>query len=224
MTAARSASRILDIAAGAAAAPGAAVALHLGLLTVAAVARRRNTPPSVATVPLPHFAIVVPAHNEAAGIAATVHSLATMDYPADHRRILVVADNCTDDTPARATRAGADVVVRADEKRRGKGFALAAGLANALADPAVDAVVVVDADTLVEPALLAVAAAAMGRGALVMQADYRVLQGQAVGTRADPIFTLNLWDTVRNGKVYVQGHWKKDNGKRWEWIPGHWNT
>ena len=101
---------------------------------------RRATAP--AEVPA-SVAILIPAHDEAAGIAATVAGLRRSVPP--HTRILVVADNCTDDTAARARAAGAEVVERLDTKRRGKGYALAFGRDALAADPP-DSVIVVDAD------------------------------------------------------------------------------
>src|SRR3546814_20773180 len=68
--------------------------------------------------------LLVAAHNEAAGIAATVEALSAV---APGAQILVVADNCDDATAAEARKAGADVVERHDPDRRGKGFALAFG-------------------------------------------------------------------------------------------------
>src|SRR5947208_3488359 len=69
----------------------------LGLL-VAARDSIRN-PPAGATLaerlPL-RLAVLVPAHDEASGIGATLASLAGCDYPADARRIIVIADNCGD--------------------------------------------------------------------------------------------------------------------------------
>ena len=112
-----------------------------------------------ARLPLPapevqkrRFRFVVPAHNESAGIAATVASLLEVDYPKQLFDVLVVADNCQDDTAAQARAAGALVLERQDEKLRGKGYALLLAFSNLPAD--VDAVVVVDADTLVSPNLL----------------------------------------------------------------------
>jgi cellulose synthase/poly-beta-1,6-N-acetylglucosamine synthase-like glycosyltransferase len=89
--------------------------------------------------------VLVPAHDEAGGIhAALMQQRATM--PAE-MRILVVADNCTDDTAECARAAGAEVVERNDLTRRGKGYALDHGRAQLLADPPV-CVIVVDADTI----------------------------------------------------------------------------
>jgi 1,2-diacylglycerol 3-beta-glucosyltransferase len=122
------------------------------------------------------FRVLVPAHNEEAGIGATVRSLEALDYPADLRRTVVLADNCTDSTAAIAAAEGAEVIERFDAVRRGKGFALQYGIDELLrrdADrPEWDALVVVDADTLVSPNLLRVLASHLESGASAVQAAY----------------------------------------------------
>ena len=70
------------------------------------------------------FDIVVPAHNEAGNIAHTFGSLRAVIWPADLFRVIVIADNCTDDTALVARSAGATVIERQDLVRRGKGYAL----------------------------------------------------------------------------------------------------
>jgi 1,2-diacylglycerol 3-beta-glucosyltransferase len=123
-------------------------------------------------VPKHRFRIVVPAHDEAAGIEESVRNLLGLDYPRELYDVLVVADNCSDDTAARAAAAGATVLVRANEELRGKGYALKYAFEQLPAE--VDAVVVVDADTLVSPNLLGAFAARLSRGAHAVQADYAV--------------------------------------------------
>lgn len=111
----------------------------------------------------PRIAIVIPAHDEAAGIAAAVAATRTAARP--DARLLVVADNCADDTAARARAAGAEAIVRDDPGRRGKGFALAFARDH-LAANRPDIVVVVDADGAVAGdgiGRLAAAAHALGR-------------------------------------------------------------
>jgi cellulose synthase/poly-beta-1,6-N-acetylglucosamine synthase-like glycosyltransferase len=152
------------------AAPVAAASLYLVLFAL--LSRRPPAPQSV--LPRLRFDVVVPAHDEAGGIAATVSSLLAMDYPSALYRVLVVADNCTDDTHERARDAGAHVLVREDPLRRGKGYALAYAFARILADERADAVVVVDADTVVSPNLLRAFAARLEAGASAVQADYVV--------------------------------------------------
>lgn len=118
------------------------------------------------------FRFVVPAHNESAGIGETVKSLLGVDYPRELFEVVVVADNCSDDTADQARAAGANVMVRNDSEKRGKGYAL--DHAFSATPPEVDAVVVIDADTLVSPNILRAFAARRERGALAVQADYAV--------------------------------------------------
>lgn len=71
------------------------------------------------------LAILIPAHNEALTIASTLTQLRD-DLPSESR-IMVVADNCSDETAAIARACGAEVLERQDTARRGKGYALSAG-------------------------------------------------------------------------------------------------
>lgn len=87
-------------------------------------------------------AILVPAHNEALSIAATVMALG---QAAPQCRIVVVADNCTDDTADLARAAGAEAIIRQSLTDKGKGFALACGR-DYLAKAPPDAVIIIDAD------------------------------------------------------------------------------
>jgi len=140
------------------------------LLSLTLLSKRRAQ--LVYGAPELRFAIVVPAHDEEEGIAATVANLKAVDYPKDRFSITVVADNCSDETAARAEAAGAQVIVRHDRERRGKGYALAHAFERLAGG--VDALVVVDADTVVSPNLLRAFAARIEAGALAVQADYAV--------------------------------------------------
>ena len=126
-------------------------------------AKPRRNPPRVDAGFDPRSAVVlVPAHDEERGIAAVLDAMragapAGMD-------ILVVADNCTDDTAAVARATGVRVIERHDPVNRGKGFALDHGRAALAADPPA-CVIVVDADTVPAPgALASVAARAIASG------------------------------------------------------------
>jgi cellulose synthase/poly-beta-1,6-N-acetylglucosamine synthase-like glycosyltransferase len=99
----------------------------------------------------PRLAVLIPAHNEAFGIQAVLQPLLKQLQSSD--RLVVVADNCTDDTAVIARSTGATVIQRQDFERRGKGYALDYGLQFLAADPP-DVVVVVDADCLVQPGTL----------------------------------------------------------------------
>jgi cellulose synthase/poly-beta-1,6-N-acetylglucosamine synthase-like glycosyltransferase len=157
-----------------------------------------------ARLPLPpasarqlRFDIVVPAHNEAVGIAHTIANLRQLDWPADRYRILVVADNCTDATAAIAMAAGAHVLERHDPTLRGKGYALRFGFERSRSDAWSDAIAIVDADSEVTPNLLEAFAARIERGAHAIQARYGVLNPW--GTWRTRLLTVAIGavDTVR---------------------------
>ena len=88
-------------------------------------------------------AVLIPAHNESQLIASTIRSIVPQLVAAD--RLLVVADNCSDETADIAAAEGAEVVVRTDAERRGKGYALDAGV-NHLRGAPPSVVLIVDAD------------------------------------------------------------------------------
>jgi cellulose synthase/poly-beta-1,6-N-acetylglucosamine synthase-like glycosyltransferase len=148
-------------------------ALYLLLLTLLSA---RSPIPGSSTVRL-RFRIVVPAHNESASIAATVQNLQSLNYPRELYEILVVADNCSDDTAERARAAGASVLERSNAELRGKGYALKYAFEQL--PPEVDAAVVIDADTVASPNLLRSFAARLDQGARAVQADYAVRNADA---------------------------------------------
>jgi cellulose synthase/poly-beta-1,6-N-acetylglucosamine synthase-like glycosyltransferase len=122
--------------------------------------RRRPLPAPEA--PRPACAVLIPAHDEEAGIGRTLDSLRPQLRPGD--RLVVVADNCTDRTAEVARSHGAIAVERHDAERRGKGFALDFGVRFLEPEPP-EVVVIVDADCVVHDGALdrLVRAAAQGR-------------------------------------------------------------
>jgi cellulose synthase/poly-beta-1,6-N-acetylglucosamine synthase-like glycosyltransferase len=131
---------------------------------------RRRAPPSRGH--LPRTVILVPAHNEQAVITATLDNL--QGELSEQVSLLVVADNCEDDTPALAERAGARVVRRTDPTRRGKGYAIEFGL-NELAKDPPEIVIVVDADCRVDPGSIAILAERARETGRPVQAEYLIL-------------------------------------------------
>jgi len=97
------------------------------------------------------IAVLMPAHNEAAVLRTTIDSATSQLLAGD--RLVVVADNCSDATAAIARQAGAEVVERQDSLRRGKGFALDAGVRYLESSPP-DVVIVLDADCEIMPGAL----------------------------------------------------------------------
>ena len=158
-------------------------ALYLGFLAL--IARRGFTDRDPMPAPAPlreenlcRFCFVVPARNEASGILTTIGSLESVNYPRDLYEILVIADNCTDDTAVLAAKTSAKVLQRNDLTRRGKGWALAFAFDHLLASNTSDAFVIVDADSVVAPDFLMVLANHLRSGAMALQS-----QGTVVGAR-----------------------------------------
>ena len=132
-------------------------------------AERYDPPISPPAADRPRLAVLVPAHNEAAGLASTLANIRLQLLPQD--RLLVVADNCTDNTADIATRCGAEVIERSNATLRGKGYALDFGLQHLSADAPV-ILVIVDADCILAPQALDHLARACQRAGRPVQGLY----------------------------------------------------
>lgn len=113
--------------------------------------------------------IVMPAQNEAAIIGPVLDRLTQAANGI--ASILLVADNCTDETAVLARAAGVQVSERFDRERRGKGFALAHAQSLLASDPP-DIVVVIDADCTIDRASLTALIASARRSQRPVQAIY----------------------------------------------------
>ncbi len=168
-----------------------------GYLLLLTLLSKRPAPPA-SGAPTLKFDVVVPAHNEEEGITRTVANLSAMDWPGPFRRIVVVADNCTDKTAERAREAGATVLVRNDPTLRGKGYALKRAFEESLREGFADAVVVVDADTVVSSNLLHAFASRLQGGAHAIQAHYGVSNSSVSWRTRLMTVALALFNGVRS--------------------------
>lgn len=125
----------------------AGLLLPAGMVFCQVVMSLRQPLPGPVLAGRPPVAVIIPAHDEAAGIVRTLQHVLPQLAPGDS--LIVVADNCTDGTAALARRAGAEVVERHDALRRGKGYALDCGV-RALAGRPAEVVVILDADCIAE--------------------------------------------------------------------------
>ena len=146
---------------------------------------RRAAKPSAGAREI-RMAVLVPAHDEQAMIARAVQSLlgagcaphtgreAAGDGSGPWRvPVIVVAHNCTDQTAAAAAAAGARVVELNHVMMKGKAGALRCGFEAARAAGA-NAFLVVDADSVVSPNLIAATRAALSGGAAAAQCRYEL--------------------------------------------------
>jgi 1,2-diacylglycerol 3-beta-glucosyltransferase len=151
---------------------------YLLLLTVAALLASRHTKLSQKG-PTHRFLILVPAHNEERLLPSLLANLHQLDYPQSLYKVHVVADNCTDRTAEFARSGGAIVHERVDDQLRGKGYALQWLMQQlwASAEPH-DAVLILDADSIVSPNFLTVMDARLAGGERAIQAYYAVRDPQ----------------------------------------------
>ncbi|MFJ3045115.1 glycosyltransferase family 2 protein [Herbaspirillum chlorophenolicum] len=126
----------------------------------------------------PRIAVLMPAHNEAGGIVEVITSVRAQLEPGD--RLLVVADNCSDNTAELARRAGAQVTERFHDQKRGKGYALDHGMAHLAADVP-EVVIIVDADCIPEAGALDMVARAAAHSGRPVQALYLMYSPAGAG-------------------------------------------
>ena len=145
------------------------LALYTAFLSLFCLLPRRRIPPSV---PEARFAVLLPARNEEAVIAATVAQLLRQNYPRDQFDIYVIPNNCADATEDRARAAGAKILTCRCPVRN-KGDALREAFSQL--SGRYDAYCVFDADNLVHPDFLARMSDAIARGAACAKGKHMAL-------------------------------------------------
>ncbi|HVZ85329.1 MAG TPA: glycosyltransferase [Polyangia bacterium] len=146
----------------------------------------------------PRVAVLVPAHDESSGIVQTVRALIEQLPP--NGRVVVVADNCTDDTAVLAAQAGATVLERHDPTRIGKGFAISFGLDH-LAEAPPDIVILVDADCRISRGGLSTLARLATSTGRPVQAEYLL----TVPANPGPMATVGALAILVRNRVRPRG-------------------
>lgn len=96
----------------------------------------------------PITTILIPAHNEAEQIIDVIQVLQTQITEQD--RVIVIADNCHDNTAELARSTGVEVLEREHKTDRGKGYALDYAMQQIQDNPP-EVLVILDGDCIVEP-------------------------------------------------------------------------
>jgi hypothetical protein len=139
------------------------------------------------SAPRAPLAVLIHAHNDESGMIGTVQSVRQQLRSGD--RVIVIAENCTDQTAAAATTAGAQVVEFDDPQRTGKRWALAHGIEYLKTHKAPRMVVLLDGDSIPQPGAI---------NALAAHVNFTDLPVQAISLSAIP--TLSAFDLLmKNG-------------------------
>lgn len=155
--------------------------LSLALLSLAALWPTRAAR-AVKSAETGRIAIVIPAHNESASIGHTLESVLAASRADARTDVWVIADNCDDDTAQQAEAAGARVIVRSHAQLRGKGHALEYAFAR-LTSMEYSWMLVIDADSTLEPGFLSAMRAAMHPDRNALQACYLSTAGNHLRSR-----------------------------------------
>jgi cellulose synthase/poly-beta-1,6-N-acetylglucosamine synthase-like glycosyltransferase len=176
---------LLTLLAVAVALPGLAVAVQLGLIAAASLFYREALPGSPGGI---RFLVLIPARNEERVIRACLEAIAADRRPGD--LVLVVADRCTDATAEIARGFGARVLERGQAEEPGRAAARQAGLEHARTLDW-DAVVMLDADSVISPGFFSACEQALAAGAHAVQARSESQKGRTLATEASlAAFTL----------------------------------
>lgn len=176
----------------------------VGVAASRALAERERTPLSADSST--RFQLVIPAHNEEAMIAETLQAVMALDYPSDLLDVHVIADNCTDLTALIARSFPVNVHERTAPDARGKGMALRWLIAKLPPGQPSDAIVILDADSIVEPSFLTALSARFERGSQVVQAYYAVRDEASGGEVSLRSAALSVRHLVRPaGRVELGG-------------------
>ena len=129
-------------------------ALYAFYFILVALLGLKKNPTYPQAAPQERFAVLIAARNEEAVIGGLVESLMVQDYPKELYDVIVIPNNCTDDTAGAARRAGAtiwDCTVPVRSKGQVLTFAVDKLLTG---DKPYNAICVFDADNLVDPGFL----------------------------------------------------------------------
>lgn len=122
--------------------------------------------------------VIIPAHNESKNITQVLQSLQACSTGNFKVELVVIADNCTDDTAKLAQSISGHLPLTVFERHhgteRGKGYALAYAIEKVFKDTKVSHVIIVDADAVVDSHFLISMASMFERGADAVQGKYLV--------------------------------------------------
>ena len=154
------------------------------------------------------FLVLVPAHNEELCLNSTLISIQSARYPRHLVQTVVIADRCTDKTVSIARQMGVECLER-NTGQAGKGSAIAWALDEIKQQGATfDSLVILDADTMIDPGLFEAFTKALVAG-------YQVQQGYCyISNPWQSIFTriIAVTSVMRNGLFYA--------GKAGAGLPG----
>jgi len=170
--------------------------IYLALLSFLALISRQKR--ILESSHLRQIAVIVPAHNEEMTIEKTIRSIYSVNYPRTHYDVIVIADNCTDQTAEICRTAGATVLERTDPTQRGKGYALRWCIDIILwKEPRYNAFIVIDADSTISQNFLSIMNYYLEKGSKAIQSSDMVEPKPGVWSSETIRLGFTLYNYVR---------------------------
>ncbi len=152
--------------------------------------RRRETPFFSESSKVPFIYIVSTCRDAASCIPGLIERLKKQNYPSDKFQILLVADNCSDNSAAIARSLGVEVFERTNLQKMGKGYALNEFFERHLQYQSFDGLILFDIDARVRPDFLTRVAAYFQNGAMA-------LQGSTVSKNPNDTMLTKVGDSIQ---------------------------
>jgi cellulose synthase/poly-beta-1,6-N-acetylglucosamine synthase-like glycosyltransferase len=143
----------------------------------------------------PSVGVLIPAHNEEQGLAVTLNTI--LPQMGSHDQLVVIADNCTDNTASIAKSSGAITLERFNQTLRGKGYALDFGMQHLKLNPP-EVVIIIDADCEIKPDFIDVISRQCVKRQRPIQANYVMHYPSTTGLKQQVVeFAWLVKNTVR---------------------------
>ncbi len=124
------------------------------------------------------FLVIVPCHNRGQFLSKTLYSLSALIYPWNLSKLVVLADNCTDDTVEIAQKFGVKVLERHNNQQAGNNSSMEWALKQVRQwDEKYDAIVIIKTGSLISSNFLQVMNYYLEKGSEVIQSSNLLLAG-----------------------------------------------
>ncbi len=173
--------------------------VHRYIFLISSLKKRKNKELKKVLTKFNKFIVLVPAHNEEILIGKTVDSLKSINYPKKYWDLIVIADNCNDNTARIVRDNQVKCIERGDEDNKGKGYAINWALQEIDLSP-YDALLLLDADSLVSTQILAELNQDINEGRNIIQGNHGVIRRPN-----DWLVDLAYLSDIIQFKVHYQG-------------------
>jgi cellulose synthase/poly-beta-1,6-N-acetylglucosamine synthase-like glycosyltransferase len=172
-------------------------AAYLFIFSVAGALRQPGVPKSKQSEYAPNFLVLLPGFKEDSVIIKSAESVLAQNYPSENFKCVVLADCFKPETVAALRTRGVEVFEVPDDPNRNKAKSIQLYLSNCFTE--YNACVILDADNVIQPDFLQVAASYIANGSKIIQARRVAKNEENVLSRMDSL------SEVINNHIFRKG-------------------